>query len=286
MSIAGGFDRAVQRAADAGCDCVQLFTASPQVWPRRNPRGQPKDPLIPLEACAKFQARLTESEIHAPLSHSCYLINLASPDTPLWKKSIDAFVLELLRAGALGIGHVVLHPGAYTTSSEELGLRRICQGLDEVHRQTRGAGADCLLETTAGQGSHLGHRFEHLAIILDGVQEPERLGVCVDTCHIFAAGYPLAPRREYLRTMRQLDQTVGLPLVRAIHLNDSKMPAGSRRDRHEHIGKGCLGLEPFRHLMNDRRLRKIPMYLETPKGKTGRRDWDQVNLQTLRDLAG
>ena len=176
--------------------------------------------------------------------------------------------------------------GRHTTSSEQQGLRRIVQALDEVHAQTRDMGASCLLETTAGQGSNLGYRFEQLAAILEGVRDPDRLGVCVDTCHVFAAGYPLATRAEYRQTMRQLDLIVGLQLVKAIHLNDSKTPAGARRDRHEHIGQGYLGTEPFRYLLNDRRFRKVPMYLETPKGKRGRRDWDQINLQTLRGLIG
>jgi deoxyribonuclease-4 len=233
---------------------------------------------------AQFSASLTERKVRAPLSHSGYLINLASPDPRLWKRSIDAFIIELQRAAELGIPDVVLHPGAYTTSSEEQGLNRIVQALDEVHAQTSGLGANCLLETTAGQGSNLGHRFEHLAAIMDGVQQPERLGVCLDTCHLFAAGYPLATKTEYRRTIRQLETTVGVAAVRAIHLNDSKMPAGSRRDRHEHIGRGHLGLEPFRYLLNDRRFRRVPMYLETPKGKSGSRDWDEINLQALRSL--
>ena len=290
MSIAGGFDRAVHRAADVGCDCVQLFTASPQIWPklpRRRRQVESSSPparLIPTASSEQFAMSLTQRKIQAPIVHSGYLINLGSPDNRLWKRSIDAFILELQRASELAIPYVVFHPGAYTTSTEPQGLKRIIQALDEVHRQTRGEGARGLLETTAGQGSNLGHRFEHLATILDGVQAPERLGVCLDTCHLFAAGYPLAPRTEYRRTMRQLETTVGIDAVQAIHLNDSKMPAGSRRDRHEHIGRGHLGLEPFRYLLNDRRFRRVPMYLETPKGETGNRDWDTINLQTLRSL--
>lgn len=286
MSIAGGFARAVERAAEAGCDCVQLFTASPQVWPvyPRRPRGSGPATVIPAEQSDRFRACLAQHQVAAPLSHSCYLINLASPDNVLWRRSIDAFVLELRRAAELGIAHVVLHPGAYTTSSEALGLQRILQALDEVHGQTRDDSANCLLETTAGQGSHLGYRFEQLATVLAGVRDPDRLGVCLDTCHMFAAGYALAPAAQYGRTMRQLEQTVGRSCVRAIHVNDSRMPAGSRRDRHAHIGRGEMGLEPFRLLLQDRRFRGVPMYLETPKGRQGRRDWDQINLQTLRAL--
>jgi deoxyribonuclease-4 len=290
MSIVGGFDRAVHRAADVGCDCVQLFTASPQIWPKLPRRRRSTDPsskparCIPTASSEEFVSSLRQRKIQAPIVHGGYLINLASPDNRLWKRSIDAFILELQRASELMIPNVVLHPGAYTTSTEQQGFKRIIQALDEVHAQTRGWKSNGLLETTAGQGSNLGHRFEHLAIILDGVQEPDRLGVCLDTCHLFAAGYSLSPRTEYRRTIRQLETTVGIDLVQAIHLNDSKTPAGSRRDRHEHIGRGYLGLEPFRYLLNDRRFRRVPMYLETPKGKMGNRDWDKINLQTLRSL--
>jgi deoxyribonuclease-4 len=190
------------------------------------------------------------------------------------------------RAERLGIGYVVTHPGSFTDGSEDAGLRRVIAALDEIHAQTPGLRAQCLLETTAGQGTNLGWRFEHLATILDGVRDPDRLGVCVDTCHVFAAGYPLAPRKEYLATMRALDQAVGLAKVRAFHLNDSKREQGSRVDRHAHIGEGHLGLEPFRHILNDRRFRHLPMCLETPKGKRDGQDLDAVNLATLRGLLG
>ncbi len=180
-----------------------------------------------------------------------------------------ALVVELQRAEQLGIPYVVTHPGSFTTTSEEAGLKQIIRALDEAHAQTRGLKAQVLLENTAGQGSGLGWRFEHLATILDGVRDPERLGVCIDTCHTFAAGYPLAPKKDYLATFRELDRLVGLERIKAFHLNDSKKPFGSRVDRHEHIGKGCLGLEPFKLLLNDRRFRKIPMYLETPKEADG-----------------
>ncbi len=202
----------------------------------------------------------------------------------MWRKSVEAFVLEMMRVEHLGIPYLVTHPGAYTSSSEEAGLRRIVQALDEVHRQTAGIKAKCLLENTAGQGSSLGWRFEHLAAILDGVKDPDRLGVCLDTCHLFAAGYPLHSDKEYRATMRQLDRVVGAKLVKAFHLNDSKRELGSRVDRHEHIGEGRLGLEPFRHLLADSRFRNVPMYLETPKGTRDGEDLDVMNLRTLRSL--
>jgi deoxyribonuclease-4 len=194
-------------------------------------------------------------------------------------------VIELLRAERLGLPYLVLHPGAHTTVGETAGLRNAVRALDEAHRQTRGIRARCLLETAAGQGRQLGWRFEQLAALLDGVSEPDRLGVCFDTCHVFAAGYPLSTLRQYRATMRRFNRAVGVARIKAIHLNDSKRPLGSRVDRHEHIGKGRLGLSPFRHLLSDRRFRNTPMYLETPKGCRRGVDWDVINLRALRALA-
>ena len=276
QSIAGGYYRAVEGAKTRGCDCVQLFTKNNNQWRAKE---------ITREEASRFRNALAELGITHPLSHDCYLINLASADRALWKKSIDAFVIELLRADQLGIPFVVTHPGAYTTGTESSGLTRVIAALNEVNRQTRGGQARCLLETTAGQGTSLGWRFEHLATILDGVDNPEKLGVCVDTCHIFAAGYPLADPREYRRTMRQFDQIVGIRQIHAFHLNDSKRGLGTRVDRHEHIGRGKLGLASFRNLLTDRRFRRIPMYLETPKGEENGVDLDVINLRTLRGLA-
>jgi deoxyribonuclease-4 len=265
----------VDIAQAAGCDCVQLFTKNNNQWRAKE---------LTDDDVSRFQGALAKLRISHPIAHNSYLINLASPDDALWKKSIDAFVVELLRAERLGIPYVVAHPGAFVTSSEEAGLARIALALDEVHRQTRGIGAQCLLETTAGQGSCLGCRFEQLAAILEQVSDPDRLGICVDTCHVFAAGYPLAPEKDYEATMTALDRLIGAPLVKAFHLNDSKRELGSRVDRHEHIGKGHLGLEPFRLLMNDARYSQVPMYLETPKGKRDDEDLDVINLRTLREL--
>ncbi|MCA9241602.1 MAG: deoxyribonuclease IV, partial [Planctomycetales bacterium] len=228
MSIAGGYYKAVEAASKAGCDCVQLFTKNNNQW-----RAKP----ITEAEVEQFRGSLKELGVKQPVSHASYLINLASPDDELWKKSIDAFVIELQRAEQLGIFGVVVHPGSYTTSSEEQGLKRIAKGLNEVHKQTRGIAAQCLLENTAGQGSNLGHRFEHLAAIIDQTRDPDRLGVCIDTCHAFAAGYAMETEKEFKATVRQLNQTVGLAKVKALHLNDSKKPLGSRVDRHEHIGR-------------------------------------------------
>ncbi|HUS38174.1 MAG TPA: deoxyribonuclease IV [Pirellulales bacterium] len=275
MSIAGGYYRAVEAAKQCRCDCVQLFTKNNNQW-----RAKP----ITDEDVDKFQNALRSLGIAHPIAHDSYLINMASPDRALWKKSLDSIVVELQRAELLGIPYVVAHPGAFTTSTEAAGLKKIIKALDEANRQTPDMAACCLLETTAGQGSNLGWRFEHLATILDGVKNPDRLGVCFDTCHVFAAGYAMGTEKEYKATMRELNKTIGVKKVKAFHLNDSKTPFGSRVDRHEHIGKGHLGIEPFRYLMNDRRFRKVPMYLETAKGDRGKTPWDVVNLRTLRRL--
>jgi len=275
MSIAGGYYKAVEIAHRHRCDCVQVFTKNNNQW-RAKPIGE--------EDVERFRTALTELGIKHPLSHSSYLINLASPDETLWQKSLDAFVVELQRAEMLGIPFVVMHPGSYTSSDEAAGLQQIVKALDEVHRQTSDLIACCLLETTAGQGTNLGWKFEHLAEILDSVKEPDRLGVCFDTCHVFAAGYAMETKKEYQAMMKEFDKLIGVKKIRAFHLNDSKKELGSRVDRHERIGMGHLGIEPFRHLLNDRRFRKVPMYLETPKGEEDGRALDEINLETLRGL--
>ncbi|MEX2139630.1 MAG: deoxyribonuclease IV [Pirellulales bacterium] len=280
QSISGGYYRAAERARDCGCQCVQIFTKNNNQWRAKE---------ISDEDAERFQQGLKACKISHPVAHDSYLINLAAPDHELWTKSVDAFVIELLRADTLGIPYLVTHPGSFTTTSEAAGLRRIIEALDEAHRQARHARAVTLLEVTAGQGSSLGHRFEHLATILDGVQDPERLAVCIDTCHLFAAGYPLAPEKNYGATMKQFDRVLGIKLVKAIHLNDSKRELGSRVDRHEHIGKGRIGLEGFRLLLNDPRFAKVPMYIETPKEENGEPkglELDRMNLEVLRSLVG
>lgn len=276
MSIAGGYYRAVEHAQRCGCDCVQLFTKNNNQW-----KAKP----ITAEEAEKFRETLAASGVSHPISHDSYLINLASPDDALWRRSIDAFVVELQRAAQLGIAYVVMHPGSYVTSTEAAGLTRVVDALDEVHRQTPELTACTLLETTAGQGTALGWRFEHLAEIKSRAKSPERLGVCLDTCHVFAAGYPLHAPEEYESTMQAFDTIVGIEQIKAFHLNDSKKGLGSRVDRHDHIGEGMLGLEPFRHLLADPRFVQTPMYLETPKGETDGLDWDVMNLKTLRELA-
>lgn len=277
MSMAGGFHRAIERGQEVGCRCVQIFVTN-------NTRWQVCE--IQEEAVQKLRTAVAQYKMEHLIGHSGYLINLATPDAMLWKKSLDALVVELHRAARLGIRHLVLHPGAYTTSSETAGLRRVVRALNEVHRQTSGLEAGCLLENTAGQGTCLGWRFEQLAFVLNGVRAPQRLGVCLDTCHAFAAGYAFTSESEYCDMMQEFDRVIGFDRLKAIHVNDSKRERGSRVDRHEHIGRGSIGLAAFRHLLNDPRLRHVPMYLETPKAIEPRsgKPWDVINLRRLRRL--
>ena len=250
MSIAGGCHRAVERAAAFGCDCVQLFTGNPRSFSLRVQSGKSlaKDndrrraKAISAEEGRRFRAALAELGVARPLAHNSYLINLASPDDALWRMSIDAMVQELLRAETLGIPWVVAHPGTHTTGSEAGGIDRIVAAIDEIDRQAQGLAVGCLLETTAGQGTSIGWRFEQLAAILNRARNPSRLGVCFDTCHVFAAGYPFRSRRGYRTTMREFDAVVGLSHIHAFHLNDSLREQGSRVDRHTHIGCGRIGL--------------------------------------------
>ncbi len=275
MSIAGGCDRAVHAARTVGFETVQLFTKNNNQW---------NAPPLTDEHVKAFQAALSETGITHPVAHTSYLINLASPDEFLWERSIEAMAVEVERCAALGIPDLVVHPGAHMGAGEKKGVARIAKALDKLHQRTGELGVMIDLETTAGQGTNLGYRFEHLRDILDRVKQSDRLGVCVDTCHIFAAGYSLASKEEYDETIEQLDRTVGFRRLRAWHLNDSCRECGSRVDRHAGIGAGQMGLEPFRHLVNDARFRDQPMILETPKGVDQGEDLDKRNLQTLRQL--
>ena len=275
LSIAGGYYKAVDAAGALGLNTVQLFTKNNNQW-----AGKP----LTDDDVRQFREALIRNGIQQPCAHDSYLINLASPDDTLWKKSVDALVIELERAELLGLEGVVMHPGSFVSSSEAEGQQRIVTGLNEAHRRTAGFHCQYWLETTAGQGSNLGFRFEQLAFVLNEVREPERLGVCVDSCHIFAAGYPLQSKAEYTATMEEFDHMIGTSRIQAWHLNDSKKPLGSRVDRHEHIGEGCLGLEPFRHIVNDSRFADTPMYLETEKGERDGINLDAMNLATLQSL--
>ncbi len=276
MSVAGGLRNAVLAASKIGFATVQLFTKNNNQW---------KAPPLTEAQCASFRAALAETGVVDPVVHNSYLINLASPDDRLWNQSIDAMTVEVERCAALEIRDIVTHPGAHVGSGEEAGLDRIAAALDEIQRRTAGCDVTIDLETTAGQGTCLGCRFEHLAGILQRVANADHLGICVDSCHIFAAGYPLTTRQEYDDTMAALDRIVGLDHVRVWHLNDSVKGLGSRVDRHAGIGRGALGLEPFRHVVNDARFESIPMILETPKGLEAGEELDAIHLRTLRSLS-
>jgi deoxyribonuclease-4 len=275
MSVAGGFHLAVDAAAEHGMECVQIFTKNNNQW-----QARPMDP----ESIELFRRRIEETGIRRPCSHSSYLINLASPRDDLRQKSVEGMVIEMERAEFLGLAGVVLHPGSFTTSSEEEGIERIAESLDEVLLITDGLEVEVWLENTAGQGTNLGHRFEQLQAIISRIPESTRVGVCLDSCHLFAAGYPLGSPEEYASTMTAFDEIVGRDRLRAWHLNDSKKELGSRVDRHETIGEGHMGLEPFRHILGDPRSAELPMYLETPKGDRDERTLDAINLETLRSL--
>ncbi len=282
MSIAGGLPRAVDRAHASRCQALQIFTKSAGQW-----RARP----LPPEEIALFRRRIDETGIGPVVAHNSYLINLAAASPALRAQSIAALGEELDRAEALGLDGLVMHPGAYTTGTEEAGLRLIAAGLADVMAARPRARTMVLLEHTAGQGTNLGHRFEHLAAIIAALDGSPRVGVCLDTCHLLAAGYDVCSPPGYDDTFRDFDRLVGLERLRVFHLNDSKKPCGSRVDRHEHIGKGCLGPEPFRRLLRDPRFAGLPMLLETPKLETpeSRRrsdvdPWDARNLRTLRRL--
>jgi len=273
MSIAGGVDRAVERGASVGCDAIQMFNKSSNQW-----RAKP----LSDDEVARFRERVRSTGIGPVVSHGCYLINLASPDDALYERSIESFGEEMDRCERLGIPFLVTHPGAHVGSGEEAGIDRIARALTRLLDARRGGRLRVLLETTAGQGSSIGHRFEHLAAIIDRVGSPGRIGVCVDTCHVFAAGYDLRTKKSYSLVMAELDRIVGLDRVAAFHINDCKKDLGCRVDRHEHIGKGFLGVDAFRWLMNDPRFDTVPMLLETPKGADCAED--RVNLAVLRGL--
>ena len=276
MSISGGLKNAFRRGVEVGCDTIQIFTRNANQWKAR--------PITPDDV-REFLAAWKESGISPAFAHDGYLINLASPDPALYEKSVAAFRMEMERAEALNLPFLVMHPGSHTGGGEEEGLKKIADSFNRLHRELPGLRLKTALETTAGQGTNLGYRFEHLREIMDRVEESDRLAVCLDTCHVFAAGYDISTRRGYESVMKEFDRVIGLDRLVAVHLNDAKKGLGSRIDRHEHIGRGALGLEVFRCLLNDPRLEGIPMTLETQKGvDENGTDWDIINLKTLRGL--
>jgi deoxyribonuclease-4 len=281
MSIAGGFHRAVERAVEVEATALQVFVKSARQW---------KAAPLASEAVAGFRGATAEAGLTDHLmAHASYLINLASPKAELRKRSQDALAVEVERCAALGVPYLVLHPGSHDGAGEREGLERLARGLDRLYRVNARRAAErrtvtILLETTAGQGNGLGASFDELAWVLENARCADRLGVCFDTCHALAAGYEFRDSRSYLETVRELDRTIGLEHLKAFHLNDSIHGLGSRRDRHQHIGRGEVGLEAFRLILNDRRFRRVPMVLETPKGPD--LSDDRVNLGVLRAMIG
>jgi deoxyribonuclease-4 len=273
MSISGGLHLSLERGKAVGCDVIQIFTKNSTQWKGR---------IIKEDEAALFKKTADMTGVEAIAVHDSYLINLASPDELMWEKSIDAFYQEMVRTEILGIPYLVTHPGSHKDSGERAGLEKIARGINILHNRTKGFKTTILIETTAGQGTSLGCRFEQIRSIIDQVMESERLGVCLDTCHIFAAGYDMRDEESYNKTMEEFDRDIGITKIRLFHLNDSLKAISSRVDRHQHIGTGFIGLEGFRLLMRDKRFSDIPKVLETPKGEDMQED--VINLKTLRGL--
>lgn len=273
ISISGGVDKAILRGQEVACETIQIFTRSPRQWRAR---------VLEEEEIARFHRAQEETGIDPVIAHDCYLINLASPEEELWQKSLTVFLEELDHCQDLSIPYLVLHPGSHVGAGEDAGLERVAAALDQARGEINGGGVKVLLENTAGQGTNLGSTFEQLSTLLNAVTDDSWLGVCFDTCHAFAAGHELRTRKGYADTWREFEELVGLERLKVIHLNDAKGELGSRLDRHEHIGRGKIGLEPFRMLLNDERFRDLPMVLETPKGPDLAED--RENLRVLRGL--
>jgi len=277
LSIAGGMCNALTKAEELGCESVQVFTKNQKQWSC--------SPLA-ADAVREWQAHCKRLKFKRTVSHDSYLINLASPDEMLWRKSVECFIEEVSRCVTLGIPYLVTHPGAHMGAGEDEGITRIVAALDVVLASIPGGGkgVTICLEATAGQGSSVGHRLEHLAEIIERVKNPRRFGVCLDTAHLFAAGYDFRGRK-YAGFMKQVEKTIGVKRIKVWHLNDSKKELGSRVDRHDHIGKGLIGLDGFKPIVRDKAFKKTPKILETPKEThPDGRDWDAVNIETLRAL--
>ena len=284
MSVAGGVSRAVDRAEAHGCEALQIFTKNANQWWNKP---------IDAEEIARFRCRLEQTGIGPAVSHASYLINLATTDPALRARSIEAFVDELDRAHVLGLLGVVIHPGTCTSGTESDALRLIADAVRTAFKARRRRRTMVLFEHTAGQGRALGYRFEQLAAIIGHLDGSERAGVCLDTCHLVASGYDISSEAGFTQTFADFDRIVGLERLRVFHANDSKRPCGSRVDRHEHIGKGCVGVEAFRRLLHDERFRDVPLLIETEKTARSSRPnviavdpLDIENLDTLKRLRG
>jgi deoxyribonuclease IV len=273
MSIAGGVGNAFLEGKKVDCAAIQIFTKSSRQWAAKP---------YTKEEIAQFHANRKETGIASVVAHDSYLLNLGSPDPVLRQRSVAAFIDELERCEVLGVTNLIAHPGAHVGAGELEGIRIIAKSLDEVHKACPGYRAKITLEITAGQGSNLGYRFDQIGSMIDATKESDRLRVCFDTEHAFAAGYDIRTKEGYERTFSEFNEAIGLKVLAAFHLNDSKKEFHSRVDRHEHIGKGFIGVEAFRLLMNDKRFWGLPMCLETPKGPDLKED--RENLTLLRSL--
>jgi len=273
MSIAGGVGNAFIEGKKVNCDAIQIFTKSSRQWASK-PYSK--------EEIEQFHINRKETGIGTVVAHDSYLLNMGSPDAALRTRSVAAFIDELERCEILGVTNLIAHPGAHVGAGELDGIKTIARSLDEVHKACPGYTAKVTLEITAGQGSNLGYRFEQIGNMIDATRESDRLRVCFDTEHAFAAGYDIRTRDGYERTFGEFDEAIGIEILAAFHLNDSKKEFNSRVDRHEHIGKGFIGIEAFRMLVNDRRFWGLPMCLETPKGPDLKED--RENLELLRSL--
>jgi deoxyribonuclease-4 len=274
FSIAKGLANALYTAQSYGCTALQIFTKNASTW---------KERLLLPHDIESFAAARQATGIHAIAAHTAYLINLAATTKKKQTLSYQALKAELIRSSALEIPFVVLHPGSHMDAGLTSGIKKIIDNLNRLFAETPEVTSRLLLETTAGQGSSIGHAFEQLAAILAGIKDPQRTGVCFDTCHVFAAGYDLRESKTYAHTMQTFDETIGIDRLYFIHLNDALKPLGSKVDRHTHIGKGHIGLKGFTHIMNDPRLAHIPKVIETPKGN-GSLDFDKINLDRLTGL--
>src|SRR5688572_23509096 len=276
LSIAGGMHNALLKAEALGCESLQVFTKSQKIWACK-----------PLEngAVCEWKDHCKRLKFAQTVSHDSYLINLAATNDVFWAKSTELFIEELNRCQRLGIPYLVTHPGSHMGAGEGAGITRIVAALNVIHATVKATTVTTLLEVTAGQGSTLGDKLEHIAEIISRAKHPKRLAVCLDTAHLFAAGYDFRGRK-YAKFRKELDRTVGADLVKVIHVNDSKKGLGSRVDRHEHIGRGEIGLDGFRPFVRDKTFKNVPKIIETPKeGKSeDGREWDEVNLEVLRWL--
>lgn len=273
-SIAGGVFNAIERGKKATCDTIQMFNKSNNQWQAKK---------ISSDELDKYFEAIDKTGVTVSTSHTSYLINIASPNPELNEKSYMALKEEMERCQVLKIPNLVMHPGSHVGTGEEIGMDKIAENLVRLFEELDNAqSVTLLLETTAGQGSNLGYTFEQIAYMIDKAGSHDKLGVCLDTCHIFAAGYPISDPKDYKKTIKQFDDTIGLDRLRIIHMNDSKKEFESKRDRHEHIGEGFIGLDAFANFVNDKRLENVPMILETPKGDELVEDIE--NLKRLRSL--